>query len=61
MNDETAEGMVKITENERFVYDAYRRLIAMFGSVVLGINDEEFEEVLDEVKKEKSVLKLILT
>lgn len=53
LNDETAEGMVKITENERFVYDAYRRLIAMFGSVVLGINDEKFEEVLDEVKKEK--------
>jgi len=55
LNDETAEGMVKITENERFVYDAYRRLIAMFGSVVLGINDENFEEVLDEVKKEKGV------
>jgi len=53
LNDETAEGMVKITENERFVYDAYRRLIAMFGSVVLGINDEKFEAVLEEVKTEK--------
>lgn len=53
LNDETAEGMVKITENERFVYDAYRRLIAMFGSVVLGINDEKFEQVLEEVKKAK--------
>jgi len=53
LNDETAEGMVNITENERFVYDAYRRLIAMFGAVVLGINDEKFEEVLDKIKKEK--------
>jgi len=54
LNDETAEGMVKLTDNERFVYDSYRRLIQMFGSVVLGIPDEEFEEVLDSYKKEKS-------
>ena len=53
LNDETAEGMVKLTENERFVYDSYRRLIQMFGSVVLGISDEAFEEVLDDYKKEK--------
>jgi len=53
LNDETAEGMVKLTENERFVYDSYRRLIQMFGSVVLGISDEEFEEVLDSFKEEK--------
>jgi pyruvate,orthophosphate dikinase len=54
LNDETAEGMVKITENERFVYDAYRRLVSMFGSVVLDIEDEKFEEVLAEVKKAKN-------
>jgi len=53
LNDETAEGMVELTENERFVYDSYRRLIQMFGSVVLGIDDEAFEEVLDEFKTEK--------
>jgi pyruvate,orthophosphate dikinase len=53
LNDETAEGMVSLTENERFVYDAYRRLISMFGSVVLGIDDEEFEVVLDALKKSK--------
>ena len=51
LNDETAAGMVKITENERFVFDSYRRLIAMFGAVVLGIKDTNFEEVLEEVKK----------
>ena len=54
LNDETAKGMVELTENERFVYDAYRRLISMFGSVVLGISDEHFEKVLDEMKKEKN-------
>ena len=50
LNDETAAGMVKITKNERFVFDSYRRLIAMFGAVVLGIKDTNFEEVLEEVK-----------
>jgi pyruvate,orthophosphate dikinase len=53
LNDEVAEGMVKLTSDERFVYDAYRRLVQMFGSVVLGINDEAFEEPLDEYKGEK--------
>ena len=53
LNDETAKGMVQLTENERFVYDSYRRLIQMFGSVVLGIPDEAFEDVLDEFKEEK--------
>ena len=53
LNDETAEGMVTLTENERFVYDSYRRLVQMFGSVVLGIADEAFEHVLDEYKKVK--------
>ena len=37
LNDKTAKGMVKLTDNERFVYDSYRRLIQMFGSVVLDI------------------------
>jgi pyruvate,orthophosphate dikinase len=53
LNDETAKGMVALTQNERFVYDAYRRLIQMFGSVVLNMPDEAFEDVLEEVKKEK--------
>ncbi|PWH13644.1 MAG: pyruvate, phosphate dikinase [Ardenticatenia bacterium] len=55
MNDETAAGMVKLTGDERFVYDAYRRLIQMFGSVVLGIPDEPFEEALDELKRKRGV------
>jgi pyruvate,orthophosphate dikinase len=46
LNDTTAEGMVRLTSDPRFVFDAYRRLVQMFGSVVLGVADEPFEEVL---------------
>ena len=53
LNDEPARGMVLLTNNERFVYDSYRRLIQMFGSVVLGLPDEAFEDVLTEFKAER--------
>jgi pyruvate,orthophosphate dikinase len=53
LNDEVAEALAKLTEDERFVYDAYRRLVHMFGSVVLGIDDEAFEHPLDEYKEKK--------
>ncbi len=53
MTDQTAKGMTELTGDERFVYDSYRRLVQMFGSVVLGIDDELFEEALDELKKAK--------
>jgi len=53
LNDEVAVSMVELTQDERFVYDAYRRLVHMFGSVVLDIDDEAFEEPLDEYKAEK--------
>ena len=53
LNDQTAQGMVALTNNERFVYDSYRRLVQMFGSVVLGITDEAFEDVLEAFKHEK--------
>jgi pyruvate,orthophosphate dikinase len=55
LNDETAKGMVELTDDERFVYDAYRRLVQMFGSVVLGIPDEAFEDALDELKEERGI------
>ncbi|UCD82292.1 MAG: pyruvate, phosphate dikinase [Desulfobacterales bacterium] len=44
LNDETAAGLIELTDNERFVYDSYRRLVQMFGTVVMGIPDEAFEE-----------------
>ncbi len=53
LTDETAAGMVKLTGNPRFVYDSYRRLVEMFGTVVLGIPDEAFEEPLQEYKAKK--------
>ncbi len=53
LNDETAKGLANLTKDERFVYDSYRRLIQMFGTVVLGIDDEKFEAPLDEYKKAK--------
>jgi pyruvate,orthophosphate dikinase len=55
LNDETVEGLAELTGDERFAYDSYRRLVQMFGSVVLGISDEAFEEALDEMKEEKGV------
>ena len=48
MNDEVAVGMIKRTGNDRFVYDLYRRLVQMFGSVVMNIPDELFEDVITE-------------
>ncbi len=50
LTDETASGMVKLTGNPRFVYDSYRRLVEMFGTVVLGIPDETFEQPLEAYK-----------
>ncbi|NLN69242.1 MAG: pyruvate, phosphate dikinase [Chloroflexi bacterium] len=55
LNDETAKGMVELTGNERFVFDSYRRLVQMFGSVVLDIPDEAFEDELDSYKAAKGV------
>ncbi len=51
LTDKSVLGLAKQTNNERFAWDAYRRLIQMFGNVVLGIKHEEFEEELDKIKK----------
>jgi pyruvate,orthophosphate dikinase len=53
LNDVTVEGMAKLTANPRFAYDSYRRLVQMFGSVVLNIADEAFEEPMDSLKHKK--------
>lgn len=55
LNDETAAGMVALTQDERFVYDAYRRLVQMFGSVVMGMPDEVFEDILTAARKQAGV------
>jgi len=46
LNDAVAAGLVQLTGDERFVSDAYRRLVQMFGTVVLNLPDEPFEAVL---------------
>ncbi len=53
LNDETVQGLIELTGNERFGWDAYRRLIQMFGSIVMGIPAEAFDEVMDALKKER--------
>lgn len=55
LNDETVEAMAKLTNNERFAYDSYRRFIQMFADVVMEIEKKNFENILDEVKKAKGV------
>ncbi|NLS44521.1 MAG: pyruvate, phosphate dikinase [Firmicutes bacterium] len=55
LNDKTVQGLVKMTGNERFAYDAYRRFIQMFGDVVLGVPHNEFESILEAKKKELGV------
>ena len=46
LNDDTAKGLIALSHDEHFVFDSYRRLIQMFGTVVLGLRDELFENVL---------------
>ena len=47
LNDEVARGMVELTGDQRFVYDTYRRVIQMFGTVVRGMEEEVFGEVIE--------------
>ncbi len=52
LNDVAVEGLAKLTQNERFAYDSYRRFIQMFSDVVMCIPKAKFEEILDCVKEE---------
>ena len=53
LNDQVVEGMIKLTNNPRFVWDLYRRLIEMFGTTVFNLDDEVFEHPMAEYKAEK--------
>ncbi|MGB0759723.1 MAG: pyruvate, phosphate dikinase [Rubripirellula sp.] len=55
LNDEATQGLAKATKNERFAYDAYRRLINMFGDVVMGMDHHVFEAAFNKVKKKYKV------
>ena len=50
LNDETVEGLAKVTNNHRFAYDSYRRYIEMYSNVVLGLDKSKFEAILNNKK-----------
>ncbi|MEY2753730.1 MAG: pyruvate phosphate dikinase, partial [Actinomycetota bacterium] len=50
LNDESVKGLAHVTGDERFAYDSYRRFIAMYGRIVLGVDGELFEHPLEEAK-----------
>jgi pyruvate,orthophosphate dikinase len=51
LNDQSVEGLAKQTDDERFAYDSYRRFVAMYGRIVLGIPGEEFDNLLEAAKE----------
>jgi pyruvate, orthophosphate dikinase len=55
LNEETVLGLASLTRDARFAWDAYRRLVQMYGSVVLGVQDEHFEELLADFRKRRHV------
>lgn len=52
LNDETVNGLAETTNNGRFAYDCYRRLIQMFGNVVFGIEGIHFDKLIHQKKSE---------
>jgi pyruvate, orthophosphate dikinase len=50
LTDQAVEGLAKMTKNKRFAYDAYRRLINMFGDVVMGVSHHKFEDAFNHIK-----------
>ncbi|NLN04638.1 MAG: pyruvate, phosphate dikinase, partial [Clostridiaceae bacterium] len=56
LNDEVVEGLAKLTGNERFAYDSYRRFIQMFSDVVMGIEKTKFNRILEGTKEAKGVV-----
>lgn len=51
LTDVSTEGLANATSNPRFAYDAYRRLINMFGDVVMNVDHHHYEHAFDEIKK----------
>ena len=56
LNDQTVEGLAKMSGNPRFAYDSYRRFIQMYSAVVLGVEHYYFEEILELHKEERGVM-----
>ncbi len=54
LNDDSVKGLAAKSGNERFAYDSYRRLVQMYGDVVMGVNGEHFEDAIDAIKSAKA-------
>jgi pyruvate, orthophosphate dikinase len=55
LNDETVRGLAAKSGNDRFAYDSYRRLIQMYGQVVMGVDGEHFEDAIDTLKDRRGI------
>ena len=55
LNDKSVKGLAKATADDRFAYDSYRRFIAMYGRIVLGIDGEKFDHPLEEAREAAGV------
>jgi len=61
LNDNSVQGLIKKTQNERFAWDSYRRFVQMYGDVVMGLKPENkedldpFEVIMDTLKKERGI------
>ena len=55
LNDQVVEGFAKMTNNERFAYDSYRRFIQMYSDVVMEVPKHNFEIIIDQMKAAKGV------
>lgn len=55
LNDEVVVALAKLTNNERFAYDSYRRFIQMFADVVMEVPKHQFEVIIDEMKHERGI------
>jgi len=55
LNDDTVQGLAAKSGNERFAFDSYRRLVQMYGDVVMGVDGEHFEHAIDAIKDKRDV------
>jgi pyruvate, orthophosphate dikinase len=55
LNDKSVDGLARATDNERFAWDSYRRLIQMFGNVVHGVSGSRFEDALGQARDDGGV------
>ncbi len=51
LNERSVEGLAAVTKNERFAYDAYRRFVQMYSTVVMGLSKEDLEHRLRAMRQ----------